>query len=407
MRKKKVFPILYYYFNMELDDIPGTINRITELRRDRFTWTAVARSLGVTRRKIQLFIQRNQYVDPWVVVGEHNLDEVRDVVRDHMCKHPGCGYLMIRGILRSHGWFMKRSDMIDLIREIDPEGVQRRRPKGRTPRVLYNAHGPGFLWHLDTWHKLGNIAGIVVVAVIDGYSRKCVALSAHGDNRAKTVFSAILPALRELGCPRFLRIDAGMENVAIGNFMLQVRGEGSVLIGKSVHNQRVERFWRDMRNQTLSEYISFFKQLTLDNPGMTFPDGIWLLQYIFLPIISTELHNFQINWNNHPMTSVVDHLSPNAQAHTGTRSYYNPIDANFNAQTFVIDPIEAQYEGRPTARASTPFETEEWEHHFKGLIQPMPFNTPRNAWFQYLQTAIDQLHASLQFERNQILNNFN
>ena len=132
MRKKR---------NLELDYIPGTINRITELRRDRFTWTAVARSLGVTRRKIRLFIQRNQCIDPWVAVGEHNMDEVRDVVKDRTCKQPGCSYLMIRGILRTHGWLMKRSDLIDLIRETDSEGVQRRRPKGRTPRVLYSTHG--------------------------------------------------------------------------------------------------------------------------------------------------------------------------------------------------------------------------------------------------------------------------
>jgi hypothetical protein len=37
-----------------------------------------------------------------------------------------------------------------------------------------------------------------------------------------------------------------MENVGACDFMLAARGEKGFITGKSVHNQRVERLWRDL-----------------------------------------------------------------------------------------------------------------------------------------------------------------
>jgi hypothetical protein len=267
--------------------------------------------------------------------------------------------------------------------------------------VHYNAFGPGFLWHLDTWHKLGNVCGIVVVAIIDGYTRQCVSLAANKDNFAASVFESVLPALIEKGCPRFLRIDAGMENIAVARLMHSVRGEDSVLVGKSVHNQRIERFWRDVRTQVLHSFVDFCKNLTRENPAMAFPNGIWLLQYLFLPRINIELHNFQIAWNNHTLTSVVGNLSPNALTMTGRRLYYRPIDHRVHNVQEIIQEINHEYvEGRPSSRGESPFTTEAGEAFFKSRISPIELTTPSTEWFHILQTAIDQVHETVLLEAN-------
>jgi hypothetical protein len=55
-----------------------------------------------------------------------------------------------------------------------------------------------------------------------------------------------------------VRIDAGTENYGIANFQLSVRGHnrGSVLVGPSVHNQPIERIWRDVKESVLDQFRS-------------------------------------------------------------------------------------------------------------------------------------------------------
>lgn len=50
------------------------------------------------------------------------------------------------------------------------------------------------------------------------------------------------------GWPSRVRMDEGVENEIIRDFMVEVKGQdrGSAIMGKSVHNQRIERLWRDV-----------------------------------------------------------------------------------------------------------------------------------------------------------------
>ena len=87
-------------------------------------------------------------------------------------------------------------------------------------------------------------------------------LRASTNNRAGTVLECFLSAIREYGLPSRVRSDKGGENVLVSQFMLEhpERGPGrrSFITGRSVHNQRIDRLWRDVYVQTLCLYYELY-----------------------------------------------------------------------------------------------------------------------------------------------------
>jgi hypothetical protein len=75
-----------------------------------------------------------------------------------------------------------------------------------------------------------------------------------------------------------------------------------VIVGSSVHNQHIERLWRDVfSGVTQSLYSLFYK---LEELGLLDPlddTNLYALHFMYLPRINQCLFDFTNSWNNHPL----------------------------------------------------------------------------------------------------------
>ena len=88
---------------------------------------------------------------------------------------------------------------------------------------------------------------------IDGYSRSIVYLQCSGNNKSSTVYKLFLEAVTQYRLPSRVRSDQGRETILVAQHMIEHRGldRGSMIVGSLVHNQRIERLWRDRNYNTL------------------------------------------------------------------------------------------------------------------------------------------------------------
>ena len=129
-------------------------------------------------------------------------------------------------------------------------------------------------------------------------------LHASTNNRAQTVFNLFRIATQVFGVPSHVRSNKGGENVDVCFFMILHRGENRRrhIAGASVHNQRIERLWRDVYRCVCSLYHSFF--YFMETSGILDPcndQDMFVLHSVFLARINVALHDFALAWNLHPL----------------------------------------------------------------------------------------------------------
>lgn len=131
-------------------------------------------------------------------------------------------------------------------------------------------------------------------------------LSSSTNNKALTVFDKFIDATREYGLPSRVRCDRGVENVDVCSYMEHIRGagRGSAIKGKSPHNQRIERLWVDVWDNSTTEFYDLFTYMENENVlDLTNVNHIFALHYVFQPRINESLKTFQFQYNNHPLST--------------------------------------------------------------------------------------------------------
>ncbi|CAB3999437.1 uncharacterized protein LOC110247927 [Paramuricea clavata] len=275
--------------------------RIEGLQELGFSWSKIARMIGISR--ITLYRRRLALgIGNEVEFNQLEDHEVDELVASIIQLSPNSGEVMVRGALRARGVKIQRWRIRESLMRVDPVR-RRRRQRLRIERRVYRVPGPNSLWHLDGHHKLVRWR-IVIHGAIDGYSRCITYLKCATNNEAATVLTFFQYAVQRFSVPIRIRCDHGTENIHVARWMLDRYGTASnpVLTGLSVHNQRIERLWRDVGDAFVRYYKSLF--YFMEENHILDPLNeihLYALHYIYLPRISRSIEEFTLAWNNHPV----------------------------------------------------------------------------------------------------------
>ncbi len=92
--------------------------------------------------------------------------------------------------------------------------------------------------------------------------RTVVYLLCANNNRAETALTAFSNAVQVHGLPNRIRSDLGGQNTEIWRYMVEQHSSSrAVITGPSVHNERIERLWRDVHRCVGVLFSDTFRRL--------------------------------------------------------------------------------------------------------------------------------------------------
>ena len=246
-----------------------------------------------------------------------DLDTVKNAFQTEV-NGPGklLGYRAMNLKLRTeHGIQVPRHLVYNVMKDIDPEGLEERnvKRKGRKKKRPFTSEGPLWLVSLDGHDKLCGYQNwtfpLGVYGCLDTFSRKILFLFVCFSNSDPNVIGKrYMKYLVETDMlPRYLRLDKGIETgkmCTIHAYLVDKLGLfadpiDSVVYGPSTSN-KIERWWRDLHHR-LEQY--FKSQLTtLLNSREYDPRNDQhrqILAYVYIPIVQRECDSFVTQWNTH------------------------------------------------------------------------------------------------------------
>lgn len=272
--------------------------KVEFLRSIHFNWADISAIVGVSPKTLQRRA-RKWNIPAYSMITDSELD---NVVMQYLQDFPRSGEALIRGHLHSLNIHVQRSRVRQSVQRVNGTNSS---PHPGIYRRTYSVPGSNYLWHVDGHHKLIKWR-LVTHGGIDGFSRLITYLRCSNNNLADTVTECFIEATHQYGVPSRVRSDHGTENVGIWSFMEEVRGSGrnSYIAGKSVHNTRIERLWRDVYTSVSYKYVTTFEEM--EQQAILNPCNecdLFCLQYVFLPRINASLKAFQSSWNSHPLST--------------------------------------------------------------------------------------------------------
>ncbi|XP_031779758.1 uncharacterized protein LOC116416223 [Nasonia vitripennis] len=206
------------------------------------------------------------------------------------------GYRAMHQRLRKkYRLLVKQSTVLEILRLVDPVGVENR-SRYRLKRRTYKVPGPNYAWHIDGHDKLKRY-GFAIHGCVDGYSKKVMWLHVSTSNNDPTIVAYYyLQCLKEFDVlPTLIRAHTGTENTVVELLQMALRfhhtnekaGEKSFIKGKSTSNERIEKYWRQLRNHFAEYYMSIFKTME-DNGVLDIDDKI-----------QQSLEYVKKEWNEH------------------------------------------------------------------------------------------------------------
>eukprot|EP00112_Aurelia_sp_Birch-Aquarium-sp1_P003656 Seg1412.4 transcript_id=Seg1412.4/GoldUCD/mRNA.D3Y31 product="hypothetical protein" protein_id=Seg1412.4/GoldUCD/D3Y31 len=158
------------------------------------------------------------------------------------------------------------------------------------------------------------------------------------NNKAATVKGFFENAVSNFYWPRRVRSDQGMENIEVAKLMLAQFGidRKPFLTGRSVHDQRIERLWKDVHEYVTGHFRELF--LWMEDEEILDPlneTHLFALELVFTPRLNRAIEHFKGQWNDHSLHTARS-KSPIQLWTTGI--YEVPLDGSLIAAEVDIDP---------------------------------------------------------------------
>ena len=274
------------------------------------------------------------------------------------------GYRAVWHHLQMNGTRVPRTIVADLLKELDPSGVQERRAHRLRRRVYHNS-GPNAAWHCDGYDKLKPY-GFPIHGCIDGWSRKILWLFVtRSNNQPHNIGTYYLESVKTYGgCPVDLVTDLGTENGIMAGIHAFFRNNPDRhRYVPSPRNQRIESWWAFFRRTHTSWWIDYFKELVEKEVDLTKELHSECLWFCYAPLLQRCLNQVKEHWNTHYIRKS-RHDSVKGRPDS---LYYLP-DMHGGRENLILPVPEEEYLYAKN-HVISPDENNEYQQYFEYVVQ--------------------------------------